>query len=86
VIGNGAGANADVRSAYADEIALAGDPQRLVDRVALLLTGSQLDASTRVAIRDAVAAIPTTSASAAANRARLAVFLVMAAPEFNVMT
>ncbi len=86
VIGNGAGTNADVRSAYADEIALAGDPQRLVDRVALLLTGSQLDASTRVAIRDAVAAIPTTSASAAANRARLAVFLVMAAPEFNVMT
>ena len=86
VIGNGAGANADVRSAYADEIALAGDPQRLVDRVGLLLTGSQLDASTRAAIRDAVAAIPATGASAAANRARLAVFLVMAAPEFNVMT
>lgn len=86
VIAKGAGANADVRSAYADEVALAGDPQQLVDRVALLLTGSQLDASTRMAIRDAVAAIPTTSASAAANRARLAVFLVMAAPEFNVMT
>lgn len=86
VIGNGAGTSADVRSGYADEVALAGDPQRLVDRVALLLTGSQLDASTRAAIRDAVAAIPATKASTAANRARLAVFLVMAAPEFNVMT
>jgi len=86
VISNGAGANADVRSAYADEIALAGDPQRLVERVELLLTGSQLDASTRTAIRDAAASIPSTSANAAANRARLAVFLVMATPEFNVMT
>jgi len=75
-----------VRSAYADEVALAADPQRLVDRVDLLLTGSQLAAATRAAIRDAVVAIPASGTDAAANRARLAVFLVMAAPEFIVMT
>ncbi len=86
VITTGAGANADVRSSYADEIALAGDPQRLVERVDLLLTGSRLAATTRTAIRDAVAAIPAESANAAANRARLAVFLVMAAPEFIVQS
>ena len=86
VISNGAGASSDVRSAYADEIALAGDPQRLVDRVDLLLTGSQLAPATRTAIRDAVAAIPATASNATANRARLAVFLVMASPEFIVLS
>ena len=86
VITNGAGAGTDVRSAYTDEIALATDPQRLVERVELLLTGSQLASATRTAIRDAVAAIPAESANAAANRARLAVFLVMAAPEFIVQS
>jgi hypothetical protein len=86
VITNGSGANSDVRSAYADEIALAADPQRLIERVDLLLTGSQLPAATRTAIRDAVAAIPADSANAAANRARLAVFLVLATPAFIVQT
>jgi len=86
VISNGAGASSDVRSAYADEIALAGDPQRLVDRVDLLLTGSRLAPATRTAIRDAVAAIPATASNATANRARLAVFLVMASPEFIVLS
>jgi len=86
VITNGAGTNTDVRSAYADEIALAADSQRLVERVDLLLTGSQLPSATRMAIRDAVAAIPADSANAGANRARLAVFLVLATPEFIVQT
>ena len=86
VITNGVGTGTDVRSSYADEIALAADPQRLVERVDLLLTGNQLAATTRAAIREAIAAIPADSTNAVANRARLAVFLAMAAPEFIVQT
>jgi uncharacterized protein (DUF1800 family) len=86
VIANGAGAGADVRSSYTDEVALAVDPQQLVDRVALLLTANQLSETTRNAIRDAVAAIRPTAPNAMPNRARLAVFLVMASPEFLVIS
>jgi len=86
VITNGAGTNADVRASHADEVTLASDPQRLVARIELLLTGNQLAPETRNAIGDAVAAIPAGGSDAAINRARLAVFLVMATPEFVVMT
>ncbi len=79
------GAGGDVRSSYADELPLAADPQKLVERVELLLTGNQLSTSTRTAIRDAVAAIRADGSNAALNRVRLAVFLVMASPEFLVI-
>jgi len=79
------GAGGDVRSSYADELPLAADPQKLVERVELLLTGNQLSSSTRTAIRDAVAAIRADGSNAALNRVRLAVFLVMASPEFLVI-
>ncbi len=82
VVSTGVGTGADVRASYDAEVALAGDPQRLVDRVDLLLTGNQLAATTRAAIRDAVAAIPATASNALLNRSRLAVFLTMAAPEY----
>ena len=86
VITSGAGAGADVRASYADEIALAADPQQLVDRVALLLAANQLSETTRNMIRDAVAAIRPTTANAMPNRARLAIFLVLASPEFIVIS
>ncbi len=86
VITNGVGTSTDVRSSYDAEVALANDPQSLVARVDLLLTGNQLAAATRAAIRDAVAAIPATASNAALNRARLAVFLTMASPEYIAMT
>jgi hypothetical protein len=40
--------------------------------------------ATRTAIRDAVASIPMSAANAALNRAKLAVYLTLAAPEFIV--
>jgi len=84
VVNNGAGSGADVRSSYTAETALAGDPDQLVDRVKLLLTANQMTDATRQAIRDAVASIPITAANAAPNRAKLAVYLTLASPEFIV--
>ncbi len=81
-IGNGVGTASggvrDIQPDYAAELALAGTPDALVDRVILLLNGSLSD-STRTRIRDAVA---TVSATDARNRVNLAIFLVMASPEY----
>lgn len=86
VVNNGVGQSTDVRSGYAAEIALAGDTAALLDRVDLLLTGRRLRAASRAAIRAAIEAITPTAANANANRAKLAVFLTMVAPEFLVQT
>ncbi len=83
-VNTGAGSAADVRSAYVQEIALANNADQLVDRVKLLLTAGQMTDATRTSIRDAVATIPTTAANAALNRAKLAIYLALAAPEFIV--
>jgi uncharacterized protein (DUF1800 family) len=84
VIASGVGQGNDVRSDHAAETALAGDAAALVDRIDLLLTGRRLRAGSRAAIRAAVEAIAPSASNAAINRARLAVFLVMVAPEFVV--
>jgi uncharacterized protein (DUF1800 family) len=87
VITNGVGDGADVKSSYASLIALANTPDALVNQVKLLFTCDAMSTATWTAIRDAIAsvAIPTTGADTALlNRARLAVFLTMASPEFTV--
>jgi uncharacterized protein (DUF1800 family) len=84
VIASGVGQGNDVRSDHAAETALAVDAAALVDRIDLLLTGRRLRAGSRAAIRAAVEAIAPSASNAAINRARLAVFLVMVAPEFVV--
>jgi uncharacterized protein (DUF1800 family) len=68
----------DIQPDYSAELALAGNPDALVDRVALLLAGTLSD-TTRTRIRDAVATVP---ANVARNRVNLAIFLVMASPEY----
>jgi len=82
VIAAGAG---DVVADYAGEIALAADPAALTDRINLLMAAGQLSATTLAAIRAAVAAIPTTTATGPANRVGLAIFLAMASPEYQVL-
>ena len=84
VVNTGAGSGADVRSSYTKEVALAGNPDQLVDRVKLLLTANQMTDATRLAIRDAVSSIPATAANAALNRTKLAVYLTLASSEFVV--
>jgi len=80
----GAGTNTDVRSAYTVEQTLAATPDALVDRVKLLLTANQMTDATRTLIRDAVTSIPASATNATLNRAKLAVYLTLASPEFIV--
>jgi uncharacterized protein (DUF1800 family) len=90
-IGNGIGTSADIKSAYAKELALT-DVTALVDRVNLLLYAGQMSAGLKTKIVNAVngIAIPGGTATqtqidtAKLNRVKLAVFLGMASPEYIV--
>ena len=66
---------------YADELALAGNPSALLDRMNLLLTAGQMSASTRQTILTAVQAVPATSPR---SRVSTAVTLTMLSPDFIV--
>ena len=75
----------DIQPNYAEEIALASDPDKLVDRVELLLMGGTFTATTRAAIRSAVTSVTIGTANPdndRRNRVYLAIFLAMAAPEY----
>ena len=80
----------DVQPDHTPELALAADPDGLVDRVALLLAADRMSPATRTMIRDAVASVAISSSNPAAaetarlNRVRLAVFLTLASPDFLV--
>lgn len=66
---------------YSAELALAGNPSALMDRLNLLLTAGRMTAATRQTILDAVNAVPATQA---ARRVHTAVALTMISPEFIV--
>ena len=90
VIPNGTGSSRDVKPDYTNELALADTPDKLVDRVNLLLMGNQMSAALRSQIIAAVSSVAisatnATSATAARkNRVSLAIFLAMASPEYIV--
>lgn len=91
IIPNGTGGtNRDVKGNYTAELALSDTPEKLLDRVDLLLMAKQMSATLRGQILTAVnlVAISTTDVAAAAaarkNRVSLAIFLTMASPEFLV--
>ncbi len=69
---------------YAAEIALAGDPPALVDRLDLLLTYGEMSAATRADIIEAVEAIPLDRENAARDRVHIAVLMALTAPDFLV--
>lgn len=79
--GNG---HRDIKANYATELALATDANALVDRVALLLTASQLTPATRTTIVNAVNSIASATDTNKANRVYTAVFLVMASLDYLV--
>lgn len=89
-IEKGTGSLLDVKADYAAEIALADTPDRLLDRINLLLTYNRMSPTLRSQILAAVNSVPisTTNAANAAtarkNRVNLAVFLTMASPEYIV--
>jgi uncharacterized protein (DUF1800 family) len=84
----GVGQKADVKAAYAKEIAIAGDAGALADRMNLLLLNGQMSPGLRSRIVAAVGAIavPATNQTnitkALTNRAKLAIFMAMASPEY----
>ncbi|HEV2611619.1 MAG TPA: DUF1800 domain-containing protein [Noviherbaspirillum sp.] len=88
VIPNGTGNSRDIKSDYTEELALADTPDKLIDRVNLLLTANQMSPTLRSQILAAVnsVTIPTNNAANAAtarrNRVMLAIFLTMASPEY----
>jgi uncharacterized protein (DUF1800 family) len=79
----------DIFSTYSAEMALAGTPVELVDRINLLLMAGRMDANTRSQILAAVnsIAIPSTGAdainAALLNRVKTAIYLTMAAPSYS---
>jgi uncharacterized protein (DUF1800 family) len=90
---NGIGTSNDVRTALSAETALAETPSQLVDRLSTLLVSGQMSTGLRQRIIDTVTGIAIPAGTnvtqaqidaAKLNRARLAVFLTMASPEYLV--
>jgi uncharacterized protein (DUF1800 family) len=90
-IGTPVNRQADVHSAYAAEMALASDPGALTDRMNALLLNGQMSSALRGRIVAAVGSVKIPAGGAQAsinaallNRAKLAVFMAMASPEYVV--
>jgi uncharacterized protein (DUF1800 family) len=86
-IGNGLGTGRDVTAPYATEIGIATDPNALADRMNLLLLNGQMSASLRSRITGAIGGVNlppsgTARTTALTNRAKLAIFMAMASPEY----
>jgi uncharacterized protein (DUF1800 family) len=71
----------NIKSSYTPELALAGNPSALMDRLDLLLTAGRMSATTRQIILDAVHAVPASQPQA---RVHTAITLTMLSPEFIV--
>ncbi len=91
IIGEGAGGDhRDIKGDYTAELALADTPDKLIDRVNLLLLANQMSTTLRGQILAAInsVALSTTDLVAAAaarkNRVSMAIFLTMASTEFLV--
>jgi uncharacterized protein (DUF1800 family) len=72
----------DIRSTYADELALGVDA--LVDRLELLLVNATLGMSTRSTITNALSSMPVATDADKLNRVKAAVLLCMASPEYLI--
>lgn len=81
------GISGNVIATYSDLLTLVLDPDRLLDRVDLLLTAGQLTSATRTEILNALRATTVTDTSSDTvkrNRVYTAVLLVMASPEYLI--
>lgn len=88
-IGSDAQNGSDVFSNYTTEMALAADPDHLLDRINLMLLSGQMDSTLRGEIMGAVTAIPIPADdqdainAALANRVKTAIYLTMASPLYS---
>jgi uncharacterized protein (DUF1800 family) len=79
------GAASDVTATLATEAALAeNDPAALVDRLNLLLFAGRMTDGLRFNLLDAMHGVSATSATRGRDRARLAVFLSLASPQYLI--
>jgi uncharacterized protein (DUF1800 family) len=62
----------------------AGDPAGMVNQLDLLMFGSQMSIELRQAIFEAISTVGGTDANSQLNRARMAVFIALASPEYLV--
>jgi uncharacterized protein (DUF1800 family) len=92
VVSTGAGTSTagvrDIQPNYTTEISIAHDPDALVDRVSLLLTGKALTQATRLKVRNAVTSVAIGTANPdndRRNRVYLAIYLTMASPEYILL-
>ncbi len=86
VSGNTEG-GANVTATYLNELPLAANPTALIARLNLLLTGGRLSSATQALILQTLTATnvtATSTTSAKLDRICLAVFLIMASPEYLV--
>jgi uncharacterized protein (DUF1800 family) len=86
---SGVGSNSprDIQADYTAELALASDPDKLIDRMDLLLTYGTLSAETRSAMRDALNSVTINASNPTPgrqNRVYLAALFALSAPEFVV--
>jgi uncharacterized protein (DUF1800 family) len=77
----GTGISRDIKADYTAELALAGTPNLLLDRINLLLMQNQMSPTLRGQILSAINSNPNNSRI---NRVYLAIFLTMASPEYIV--
>jgi len=80
-IPNGTGIARDIKADYTAELALAGTPDLLLDRINLLLMQNQMSSTLRAQI---LAALGSNANNSAKNKVYLAIFLTMASPEYLV--
>lgn len=92
-VNSGVGEARVIKPDYTRELALAGDPGALLDRIDLLMMHGSMPARLRgqitaavngIAIPAATASNATQVATAQANRVKLAIFLTMASPAYLV--
>jgi len=89
VVRYGVGSNSprDIQPDYTKELALAEDPDALVDRLDMLLTYGTMSTATRNLIRDAVESIsinPMNPSSGRNNRVYVATLFAISSPDFLV--
>lgn len=79
---NGFGAqNFKAATSYGPEVAVAGQPDALINRLTLLMFGGRISSETRGRLKSVIESIP---AADPGGRVRAAVALSMLSPEFNV--
>jgi uncharacterized protein (DUF1800 family) len=91
-IGNTVAGARDVRAAYTTELALAREPDALVDRVNLLLMGGQMSPALKSRVVEVVRGVPIPGGTATQaqintallNRTKLAIYMSMASSEYLV--